>query len=363
MTTETLEDRVAGAMMGVIMGDAIGAPHEFRHGPRYQDGVISTLTVRSQYYRDRVAVKGQVTDDSEMTWALARSLISEGGYDEGEATKAYIAWANGLVDSPSEGRARKTLKKCYPPPPFMGNNTRRLFQGVRTVKGHLNRAQSRPSTESNGCMMRCIPLLFCPEEDLEADVRITNNNETCIEACLTLRNIFRGLIEGKDTKLLLEEIISERKSPVTRAISAGVKESNWDLISSKGWVGHPLYVLSLVLTRFGPTVKAMRATLVELNLIHRGCDSDTIGAIVLGVLGGVVGRERLLRSAFFKKAYETVVMADSTKGDLPRPAIYQPSGKGLGSGGVSFDELVEALVEVVDFDLSEDPSPSGSDNI
>jgi ADP-ribosylglycohydrolase len=240
------------------------------------------------------------------------------------------------------------MEKVYPPPPFMGKNTRRLFQGVKTHKGYLKRVGAAPSTESNGCMMRCIPLLWTTEGDLEEDVRITNDNDVCVEACLALWKIFRGLRLGEDPLECLTQTASETVHPdVQRAILDGQAHIPRDLGTSKGWVVHPLYVLALVLSEYGPTIKAMRATLVALNSTYRGSDSDTIGAIVLGVLGGVIGRERLLKSAFFLKAYETVVTADSSEGDAPRPAIYQPSGKGLGGPSESFDELVEEFVKVV----------------
>lgn len=337
LTEPDLEGRVAGALMGVIIGDAVGAPHEFRHGPRYQDGYLATLTVVSQYHPIRTGVRGQVTDDTEMTWALIRALIDGAGYHHDLAVAEYLRWANGLNFSG---------KRIYPLPPMMGKNTRRLFQGIKTLKSYYRRATEVPSTESNGCMMRCIPLLFFSDQDLEEDVRLTNDNDVCVAACLALKRIFQGLVGGLSVSEALGSATGLHRL-VDQAIEAGQRQTPRDLVSSKGWVVHPIYVLSVALTTKGATVEAMREVLRFLNLTARGCDSDTIGAIVLGVMGGVIGRERLMASPYFAKMFEAVCSVDSVQGELPRPSRYQPSNLGLGSEGEYFDDLVEALVRVI----------------
>ena len=73
----TLINRMKGCMLGLIVGDAFGAPYEFF--PR------NKLTVQDFYTEIPNAKlrikKGEWTDDSSMALALADSLMSCDGFD------------------------------------------------------------------------------------------------------------------------------------------------------------------------------------------------------------------------------------------------------------------------------------------
>ena len=81
-------DRAKGAMYGLAIGDAMGAPVEFR--PR---GKFTPVT----NFRDGGPFKlkaGQWTDDTAMALCLAASLIECNGMDTKDQMDRYLRWVN-----------------------------------------------------------------------------------------------------------------------------------------------------------------------------------------------------------------------------------------------------------------------------
>lgn len=154
--TVTLKQRVMGMFCAHHMGDALGAPHEFR----CNKDTVYTGKLEIQPYRRRdaryfaadnrevIQPIGTVTDDTQMTVALLKTIIKEdGAYDSRSAILAYSAWTHsGAID--------------------MGTNTRFIFAN-KTVKGYDLRIEklrqevasgARQISLANGALMRCTPL-------------------------------------------------------------------------------------------------------------------------------------------------------------------------------------------------------------
>ena len=82
-------------LIGVAIGDALGAPHEFRYMKNVYTGYLQypvQLQFRfGQKYKYPIA---SYTDDTESTITLARSLVRNKGYDEKDAIMSYLRWVN-----------------------------------------------------------------------------------------------------------------------------------------------------------------------------------------------------------------------------------------------------------------------------
>ena len=73
-----LIDRISGALRCHAIGNALGGPHKLKGGVPYDkyNGVIQfPLRCRSQYRDFKDGVVGQVSDDTEMTIILLKSLF------------------------------------------------------------------------------------------------------------------------------------------------------------------------------------------------------------------------------------------------------------------------------------------------
>jgi ADP-ribosylglycohydrolase len=86
---------LAGCLVGLAVGDALGAPLEFL--PRDQ--------VRKRFpqgLREMIASslwnKGEYTDDTQMTLLIAESLLQNEGFVASDVAKRFQAWAKTAKD-------------------------------------------------------------------------------------------------------------------------------------------------------------------------------------------------------------------------------------------------------------------------
>lgn len=122
-------DRIKGALYGVMLGDALGLPHERSGRLDSYTGILEIIPViNSRFQGKRTLALGQVSDDTEMMIVLLKCIIENNlEYDVDMVLINYIEWAN----------------TC----PFIGTNTRDLFKGISTVNGYIKRFRNKFSME------------------------------------------------------------------------------------------------------------------------------------------------------------------------------------------------------------------------
>ena len=125
----SLEDRFVGSLLGLALGDAVGAPHEGSLGPRL---VWKLLGIgRSRLLR--------TTDDTEMAVLLAGSLAEHGGVEPDALART---WAHGASWTRGYGPgARAVLARI------------RAGEDWRTA----NRSAFPEGSFGNGAAMRAAP--------------------------------------------------------------------------------------------------------------------------------------------------------------------------------------------------------------
>src|SRR5438105_8185337 len=102
---DAIRDRGSGCLLGLALGDALGAPFEFMRSaavPR----PISAFELPWQGLPP-----GTTTDDTAMARNLVASLVAAGGFDADDLVARHLAWF----------RTR---------PPDIGNLTRKVLQRV-----------------------------------------------------------------------------------------------------------------------------------------------------------------------------------------------------------------------------------------
>lgn len=114
-------DSYQGALIGGAVGDALGAATEGYTAREILDIFGGTVRTYKTAPRERTTSHlkpGQYTDDTEMSLALARSIIDYGGFDVESLTKRFIEWYNtpGFARSrgPSSERACLALNMDRP---------------------------------------------------------------------------------------------------------------------------------------------------------------------------------------------------------------------------------------------------------
>ena len=134
-----LADRVVGSCFGLALGDALGAPFEFRRAHQVPD----PLPAFELGWRG--GPPGSTTDDTAMARNLMRSLAERGGFDRDDLVGRHVEWF--LSD-----------------PPDVGTLTRLVLS--RAARGEAATAVAREMWErrgpevsaGNGSVMYCAPL-------------------------------------------------------------------------------------------------------------------------------------------------------------------------------------------------------------
>lgn len=206
----THPDRALGALLGLACGDALGAAVE--GFTREQ-----ILEQRGGELREMVGggphdlPAGGVTDDTEMTIALAEALIEAGGYDEQVALRRYVAWAQGS-------------------PTGIGLNTRYVLDAAaagedpRAAAERYHRERAGRGA-GNGSLMRAAPLALRYAHEpaelarvAEADSRLTHFDDRAARACVQFTALLAGLLRGEQPDL---PVAPDRAEAARRAAGLG----------------------------------------------------------------------------------------------------------------------------------------------
>lgn len=264
-------DKIVGMLTGLAIGDALGAPFEFRNvEPKSTyDGILKDVNHTIKFrFSSTTLVASSITDDTEMTLTLLKSILEKGMYDKNHTILMYLDWA------------QKSK--------FMGKNTRALFKNIKTIKGYEKRKSQIDMSyaQSNGSLMRASPLALLKnyKEAIIEDTSITNENNVNIECSLLYVDLLRFLLFGKKftCKITEESIRSVLKSALNRDIlDIGGKK--------KGWVVYAIYVVFITLFNCSSFQDAMDFIMKNFPT----SDTDTIMCITGAVFGAFVGIENM----------------------------------------------------------------------
>src|SRR5215217_2654750 len=88
----SLSDRYVGCLLGLACGDALGGPVEFisrAEIERLHPGGLRSFVGGGWLH----LAPGEITDDTQMTLALARSLADRSQLDMDDLTARFLEWA------------------------------------------------------------------------------------------------------------------------------------------------------------------------------------------------------------------------------------------------------------------------------
>lgn len=263
--TAALEDRVAGALLGTALGDALGLPCE---------GMRPRTIVRRFGLVDRFHLLGRtgfVSDDTEQTALLAQSLTtSDFEVAERRFRRALAGWFLRLP----WGIGLSTLKAC-----------------VLIVLGVKN--SGRPSA-GNGAAMRAAAVGLRFHGDAVERRRfgrrlaeVTHRDARAVEGALFVGEVVAGCVVA-ESSTPREEIVRTALEVVAvaelRDAIEGAIEADGDDLPTTGYVVDTLAVAARDFVRLGD-----RPLPALQHCIGRGGDTDTIAAILGAWLGALHG--------------------------------------------------------------------------
>lgn len=270
-------DKIKGMLIGLALGDALGAPHEFKYQHNEFVGrLVYPVKLFNRFHGETVFNVGSVTDDTQMTLILANQIIKDKNYNRNNVILAYEEWA-------FTGK-------------MLGKNTRALFKGVKTIKGYENRynkifsAPIEEWTQSNGSLMRCSPLIiFNNFDNFIIDTKLSNphpNNIDCgIIYLFILKSLaIKGVLPEIDTlerctkSVEIRDVINDVKNKVIRDIAPK---------AVRGWVITAFYCALYSIYNIPDMNEAFKF------FINKKGDTDTNAAILGALYGAKLGFNKL----------------------------------------------------------------------
>jgi len=288
-------EKIRGCIFGVLVGDALGARYEFLESYKVIGKIKEDIKVsKSQMYPDILGggffnvEPGQITDDSEMTICLLKSLSVTKKYNQKDVAKRYIDWYQTRpVDI---GRSTKASL-----------HTREIaIDNEDMIKNSL---EMNITSLSNGCLMRISPLgLFSSKFTLEdtkslinKECDLTHPNTICKDACYCYSLTIKFILEGMDKIEVYKKVINLARIPRVKIILRDAEKCPEPIYIIKDF-GEETYVNTDDKKYQGYIGVALQNTFYEflngndydtsmMNILKRGGDTDTNLAIAGGILG------------------------------------------------------------------------------
>lgn len=265
-----------GALVGLAIGDALGATVEF----------MKPAEIQAQYGELRDIIgggwlelkPGEVTDDTHMSLCVARSLVAYGGYNPADMADRLLAWYRLYP--------KGTGKACR-------DGLERFAQTGETVR------PPDEKTAGNGALMRILPIILYfaqqPEllnQTLLHHAHLTHTSQVSDAACICYAELVLKTLNGAT----IEEL------------QAAANYYRWQPEEYNGKSGgYVIDTLTTVLYCFFTTTSFEDALIKCVNL---GGDADSTGAILGGLAGAYYGCDTLpkrWRQALDRQVHDELV--------------------------------------------------------
>ncbi len=270
--TVMIADRYRGTLLGLACGDALGGPVEFisreEIARRFPTGVRELIGGGWLNL-----APGEVTDDTQMTLALARSLAENDVLDMTDVAARFVAWYESKPKDVGNTTAAALRLLAEGTPWSEAGERAMLLMGAGRAAG-------------NGAVMRCAPvaLRFRRTRDLLVrasldTARITHADPRCTWGSVAINQAIAHLLEGgkrdEAPRAATEGIPDE---DVRQAIAAAI-EAPRERLRSGG------YGLDTVCSALWCLVHHASLEETIVAAVSLGDDADTTGAVA-GALAG-----------------------------------------------------------------------------
>ena len=269
----TSSDRMLGAIFGIAVGDALGAPHEFR--PPLPEDFELTMSGGNGWE------PGEWTDDTSMAIAILLAWRDNGEFGSEASLDSlvqyWVEWSHTAKD--------------------IGNQTREVLGALQTNTAAEATAAAEAfhhknfQSAGNGSLMRTAPLALLDVNDqtltdITARVSLLTHYEAdATEACIIWVHTIREAI--RTGTLNLEPGLNQLNLDTQTKWRARIAQAEAKLpvdFDNNGWV------VSAFCAALSAVVMGLDSFEEGINYaVKCGWDTDTVGAIAGSLLGAIHG--------------------------------------------------------------------------
>ena len=277
------EDHIAGALVGLLVGDALGVPYEFHAPASIPEPEHIEYTPPAGFRRAHRGVPpGTWSDDGAQALCLLASLLECGRLDPDDLGRRFVRWYE-------EGYLAVDGNVFD-----IGITTGRAIRALRAGTPALSAGPADVRDNGNGSLMRVLPLALWhrgPDEDLVRDAhlqsRVTHGHARsqvcCALYCLWARRILAATPGDPwtDATNTLRSIYTSNTAPQPEALEeleSSVRPDDPPEGTGGGYVVDCLRSARMVLA--APTYEGVVRAAVRL-----GHDTDTTACVAGGIAG------------------------------------------------------------------------------
>lgn len=299
-------------LVGLAVGDALGAPVEFGY---------SSASIRLEWnaeMQDHRIPKGYYTDDTAMALCLADSLLECGGYNSYDVMTKYLRWStDGYRDA--EGN----------PASDIGNQTRAAISEF-IDNPSVYKDTPRTSNAGNGSIMRLAPVVIaCYDEDsrdcrklAKISARETHYSEEAEAGTELFAALLHNALHRKDKRSVVEatDFSSSDAYVSVRSRVMEVQHNDFDPSTLENLGGYVVDALKIAVWGF-LNFDNFRQGMIEV--IRLGGDTDTNAAIYGQLAGAYYGYDAIPENWLNELYYrdELKELADNLLKEKPRKII------------------------------------------
>lgn len=264
-----MKSKIYSAIMGLIVGDALGVPFEFKQRDTFRcDGMMGFGTYNQP--------PGTWSDDSSMTLATIDAIVkNDGKVIPKDIMDNFCKWLYKAEFTP------------YSEVFDVGNTTQIALERYYYGKKSLNKCGLVSDlTKGNGSLMRILPLAFADFGDgknIEIISSLTHANPDCISACEIYINIAEGLASGDDLDTSMGFAALENYKGTVFERLTKLETLSRNEIRSSG------YVVDTLEAALWCLLKTNNYTDAVLTAVNLGNDTDTVAAVAGGLAGMMYG--------------------------------------------------------------------------
>lgn len=288
-------DRARGALLGLAIGDALGAPLEF--ADRDEEPIVTEMIGGGPFNLE----PGEWTDDTAMALCLADSLIVRQGLDMNDLMSRFVRWWRAGENS--------VTGNCFD----IGMTTAmalRRFEATGEIV-----IDPDPQKAGNGSLMRLAPVAIFAGSDTELAVDLarrqsacTHGTPVCLDACAFFAELLADALQGADKRDVLgrRPIFDDVDERLAEIALGSYRIRKRDKIRSGGFVLETLEAALWAIWHAGSFEEAL---VLAVNLAG---DADTVGAVTGQLAGAILGAsaipERWLEKLAWREEIEQRIM-------------------------------------------------------